>query len=560
MRSAVPYWVLVAFALLLKLELLRDGAFTTWQALGALVVAIALLFIAKAVLDRTVFARCDTRPVPVWAVAVVGLGLGVVSVAPFVGAVIVGQGGVTEAPFMALLVSGAVRCAGIFPLVTYVVGLREWYRITRDRAERDLVRAQAARMETGDAVESTRGLIIEAARRELGPSQREAAELLRAAARSEAPVDASRAAESLRGAARSAVRSASHELWVDGGSSVTIRWRSIVPSALVRHPLPLLVAEFITLGTILVRADLVARPGLAAFAGAFAAMAILAAIYLCGRVVIHRLPRLAMVVTALAVVGGPVAGQVASSAILGRSAVPLSLIAGVIAIAIVTVASSVVLMIRDSGAAVIQALVDDRAQADAEQAALELMNGRLSRELATHLHGTVQPQLLAASTALDAAVEKGDPAGIAEAVAQAEAALGMGVQLPPANDGAARSVADVEAGVRSRWQAMLDLQLDIDAPPDSRVPTGLVRVLDECLNNALVHGHATRARVVISATDGAWLVQVADDGIGPAGGAPGLGSALLDDITRGQWSLGEGPDGGALVRAEIPDRAPTPAG
>ena len=128
MRSAVPYWVLVAFALLLKLELLRDGAFTTWQALAALVVAIALLFIAKAVLDRTVFARCDTRPVPVWAVAVVGLGLGVVSVAPFVGAVIVGQGGVTEAPFMALLVIPSLKIgpAGLFDVDAFrPVGLVE---------------------------------------------------------------------------------------------------------------------------------------------------------------------------------------------------------------------------------------------------------------------------------------------------------------------------------------------------------------------------------------------------------------------------------------------------
>ncbi|MBM3664608.1 MAG: hypothetical protein FJW92_02280 [Actinobacteria bacterium] len=87
----------------------------------------------------------------------------------------------------------------------------------------------------------------------------------------------------------------------------------------------------------------------------------------------------------------------------------------------------------------------------------------------------------------------------------------------------------------------------------------MTRVLDECLNNALVHGGATQAVVRITRSPDAWVVEVTDDGRGPAGGAPGLGTALLDDVTGGEWSLIDAAGGGAVVRAVIPQRTRTPA-
>ena len=554
--------MLAVFALFLKLELLRDGAFMVWEGIGALALSIGALFIAKAVLDRTVFARCDERPVALWVVVVVGLLLGVVSVVPFVVALAWAGVEITDAPFWGLLVSGAVRCAVLFPIAAYLVGMREWYATERRRAEHDLVRAEAARIEAGDAVEATRALVIETARRELGPSQREAAELLQAAVTSEAPADMSRAAESLRTAARSAVRSTSHDLWVDTGSAARIRWRSVVPAAIVRYPLPILLPGLIVFGFVFVRTDIIVNTRWAAIVAAMAAPAVLVAVYLLGRVLIRRAPKAAAVTTALAVVGAPIAALFAAGALLSREPTPLSLGALTAVVASFTIASSVALMIRDSGAAVVQALVDDRSREDAQQAALQMLNARLSRELASHLHGTVQPELVAASVALDAAAGEGDPEAIALAVARAEAALGMGVEGPAPVAAPMREAREVIAAVAARWDPMLDLEVRVQCDADDRdalLPHDVTRVLDECLNNAVVHGGAALARVHIAASGDGWVVEVADDGSGPAGGAPGLGSAMLDEITRGEWSLAEGAGGGAVVRAIIPDRTRTHA-
>jgi signal transduction histidine kinase len=551
--------VLAVFALFTKLELIRgEIAFPVLDGMGAFAIACVALFTAKLVLDRTVFRACSERPVGVATVALVGLALGILTILPFVGALLIVGVDLSRPTIPGLLLGGALRCVVLFPVVTYLVGLRQWYVTTRRTAEQELVRAETARMEAGDDVDATRALIIETARREISPSQREASDLLKAAVRSESPGDLTRAAESLRSTARTAVRSTSHDLWVDDGTSATIRWRSIVPGALGRYPLPLLLPVLIILGSTIVRSNRVIDPRVLLLA-VVTVVAVPCLLYLAGRAVIARAPRSAIGVTAVAIVAAPVASQVGASAILDRPLVLVTIAGVTLVAATFTVASSVVLMVRDSGAAVIQSLVDDRARADAQQAALNMMNKRLSRELATHLHGTVQPQLLAASVALDGAVESDDPSAIADAVAQAEAALGMEVR-PPEEQGLP-ALDDLVAGLTARWHAMLELDVTANALPGAPAPPGgVTRALDECLNNAVIHGCATRATVSISHVHDGWRIEVADNGVGPAAGAPGLGSSVLDELTGGDWSLDAGPAGGAVLRAHVRDRSATPAG
>jgi len=77
-------------------------------------------------------------------------------------------------------------------------------------------------------------------------------------------------------------------------------------------------------------------------------------------------------------------------------------------------------------------------------------------------------------------------------------------------------------------------------------------VLQECLANATIHGAATEATVRILVEDNDVIVEVTDDGIGVGGGKPGLGSAVLNEATGGQWSIASVPSGGAQVRAVVP--------
>lgn len=552
-RSSIPYWVLAIFSLILKVELVSGFEFPLRHGIGALAVVVAALFGAKFVLDRTVFRGGDDRPVAMWGVVLIGLLLGVVTVLPFIVALRIAGEDLTTQPIPGLMLAGVLRSGMLFPVAAYLVGLRRWYGTARRAAERELVQAETARIEAGDDVEATRTLIIETARREIGPSQREASDLLGVAARSEAPDDLSRAAASLRSAARSAVRSTSHELWVDDGTAATIRWRSIVPASLVRYPLPLLLPVLTIVGSTVVRAYPRSSPGVVAVLAAAVVIAVAGAVYLLGRAVIARFPAAAAGVTAVAVAVASLLGQFAASVVSDRTVGVISMLVIMVVTGLFTIASSVVLMVRDSGAAVVQSLVDDRARADAQQAALEMMNKRLSRELASHLHGTMQPQLLAASVALDGAVNSDDPRAIANAVAQAEAALGLEVR-PPARE-APPVLDDLVAGLTERWRAMLEIAVHVDAAPGDALPVGVARALDECLNNAVIHGCATRAEVRITHAADGWHIEVADDGTGPAGGAPGLGSSVLDELTGGAWSLAPGGHGGTVVRAHVPHRA-----
>lgn len=547
------YAVLVVFVVVLALEIIRATEIPIPTALIAMAVAIVALLLARLALQRTVLARCAERPIPVWGSVAVGAGLGIITSAPFTIALAVGKGAFSL-PTPGLLVGNVVRSGVLFPALAYVAGLRWWYAGERGRAQRQLIEAEARRMRAGSAVASTRGLIIDVARRELGPSHREAAHLLQAAAASESPDDWSRAAGSLRTAARSAVRSTSHDLWVDSRDrAASIRWRSVVPGALARYPLPVLVPSLIMLGVVSSRAEATRVSVPLVLLALVVAVGVLVAGYMVGRVFIAWRPGWAVAVTVLTVTLVTTAALTAALAMVDRDPSVVGSIGAPLALLAATVAVSVVLMIRDSGAAVIQALLDDRARADAQRAALEEINAELSRDLASHLHGTVQPSLMAAAVALDEAVRTGDADALRQAAAMADQALSMGVEIPPTAP--ARTLGEAIDQLRDRWKAMLDIDVQV-APPTAlhRPGDDIAKVLDECLNNAVVHGMATRVGIRIECGDDQCTVRVVDDGAGPAGGVPGLGAALLDRVTDGDWSLAPGDGGGTVATARLRPR------
>ncbi|MGI9186873.1 MAG: sensor histidine kinase, partial [Gaiellales bacterium] len=76
-------------------------------------------------------------------------------------------------------------------------------------------------------------------------------------------------------------------------------------------------------------------------------------------------------------------------------------------------------------------------------------------------------------------------------------------------------------------------------------------VVQECLANASIHGSATAANVQVTTVPDGVIVEIADNGSGPGGGMPGLGSAVLNEATGGDWTLGAGADGGSHVRAVL---------
>jgi len=82
------------------------------------------------------------------------------------------------------------------------------------------------------------------------------------------------------------------------------------------------------------------------------------------------------------------------------------------------------------------------------------------------------------------------------------------------------------------------------------------RVIQESLTNALKHAGPANARISMDFAADRLMIEVADDGRGPAA-EPGIGHGLIGMRERvgvfgGSLTTGERPGGGFVVRAEIP--------
>lgn len=176
---------------------------------------------------------------------------------------------------------------------------------------------------------------------------------------------------------------------------------------------------------------------------------------------------------------------------------------------------------------------------------------QLARESARILHGSVQSRLISCAVAIELASDVQDVEAFESALRQAHAVL-----VTPAwksAESATTVLTEVERKM-GLWAGLCDISLRMD--PDIADLSGSParaagRVVEEGLANAISHGDAGAISLVVTRAGSMLCVEVLDDGCGPTGGGPGLGSALLDTSTT-RWSLDHGPDGrGARLRAEI---------
>lgn len=197
-----------------------------------------------------------------------------------------------------------------------------------------------------------------------------------------------------------------------------------------------------------------------------------------------------------------------------------------------------------------------RASVDAEFVAT-CARGRqladIARDAARVLHGSVQSRLVACAMTIDRAVASGDRATLLAALASAREAL---EEPLPERTAAVGSIGDEVTRKVSLWGDACQFRVVI-APEvrDSCVdPLVVGRVVEEGLTNAIRHGDATSIDVTLGADERGILVLVSDDGVGPKNVSAGLGSALLNQVSGGSWSLDRVGDRTEL-RALIPTSA-----
>lgn len=158
-----------------------------------------------------------------------------------------------------------------------------------------------------------------------------------------------------------------------------------------------------------------------------------------------------------------------------------------------------------------------------EQLTISRERNRLAREL----HDTLAHSLTAVAIQLQAVqtLLKVDPAAAGQALAQAQQQTRLGIEESRRAITALRASPLEELGLvealRHRAQATAErlsipvhCQLEGEGTLPPLTEQTIYRVADEALHNAEKHAQAKRIAVSFSQEEGAWLLRVADDGVG----------------------------------------------
>ena len=186
----------------------------------------------------------------------------------------------------------------------------------------------------------------------------------------------------------------------------------------------------------------------------------------------------------------------------------------------------------------VESIDENRVQ---DQAAKQV-NRALLNDLATYVHGRVQSRLMASAMTISTAQRADDEATIEQELSEirrlASNPLENFSQVPT------RDLTTALADLAQTWNGLLAIQFadqDLAIIP-TQLATRVNNVIEEAILNSFRHGHASEVQINVSSLADTIQIRVSDDGVGPRGGKPSLGSALFDSICS-QWNLASGPEG-----------------
>jgi len=182
----------------------------------------------------------------------------------------------------------------------------------------------------------------------------------------------------------------------------------------------------------------------------------------------------------------------------------------------------------------------------------------LQREMAELLHGRIQNRLL--SLVLSLRQQKDGPSVdvlLAELDLIEDKLLGTGTQAPADHT---ESLDEALSELAARWDGIIEVRVTMEGSghvPPAQVET-ILRIAEEAVTNSVRHGRASSVLLEMTAhINGIDLVGV-DDGVGPQGGPPGVGTLSLRRGAGQKWSLTAGANGqGSALRVHIPFLTPS---
>ncbi len=202
----------------------------------------------------------------------------------------------------------------------------------------------------------------------------------------------------------------------------------------------------------------------------------------------------------------------------------------------------------------IQTQLESAVSNNQRQTLAEEALGRLkNRNLANLLHGQVQNGLLGTSLKL----ESGSVSKL-ELQADIEALIEL-LKSPATTDLTGRDKTDqFSTGIiriQNRWAGFATITITVNESGHGNKPLNeslLLELLEEAIANAVRHGLADVIHISLESRDGAGQeITVLDNGVGPRDGKSGLGTALFETVSLGDWELSPRANGGTQLRVVI---------
>lgn len=164
------------------------------------------------------------------------------------------------------------------------------------------------------------------------------------------------------------------------------------------------------------------------------------------------------------------------------------------------------------------------------------------RQLAQFLHGDMQSQLANAAARLERLPRNESIEPDRELIDQV-----LTRALDRFGERQVHSLQDCKKRLKEDWGGFVKIEFNkttVSLAPEEAEKVW--EVINEAIANAVRHGLAEA--VVISLAEGP-RVTISDDGTGPRGGRPGLGSGYLDSVSQ-DWELSQGPVG-SILRVDL---------
>ena len=171
------------------------------------------------------------------------------------------------------------------------------------------------------------------------------------------------------------------------------------------------------------------------------------------------------------------------------------------------------------------------------------------RQLAQHLHGTIQNRVLALQLSYpgDATVRDSGPEDkVLEIISQSKEDF-LNIEEGP--------LGQRLAGLIHKWASWTTVEITTSFetlnPAQERV---LFTVIQEAVTNSIRHGRAKQLWVTLEQSGPhTFSCEVLDDGTGPLGKRQrrGLGLGLLSRLSDDNWELGFRPEGGTRLSATL---------